>query len=80
MSKSFKIVVCSDLDYEQLIAEIYYEEKFVALVSQEEGPSSLKLEFPGQNQNEEAIIRRVDLKGFQEALEAAKNKLVEGSS
>lgn len=76
MESKLKIQICSDIDYNNLIAEIYFDEKFVALISQEDGVSNLKLEFPGLNQNEEAVIRKVDLDWFQEALLVAKKSLV----
>jgi hypothetical protein len=76
MDTKLKIVICSDVDYDNLIAEIYYDDKFVALISQEEGPSKLKVEFSGPTQNEEAILRKVDLDWFQHALEEAKEKLI----
>lgn len=41
-----KVVVCSDEDYDKLIAEIYIDENFVALVSQEQGLDQLVVEFP----------------------------------
>lgn len=75
MTSHHKIVVCSDSDYERLIAEIYVDEKFVALVSQEEGAENFKIEFPGLDQNENAVCRVTDLKCFLDAVEAAKSEL-----
>lgn len=77
MEKKLRVQVCSDVDYDNLIAEIYCDEKFVALISQEEGVSNLKVELPGPNQNEAAVIRKVDLDWFQKALQEAKKKLIE---
>lgn len=39
-----RIDICSDTDYEKLVAEIYCDNKFVALISQES--EQLMLEFP----------------------------------
>lgn len=49
---TFRIQVCSDVDYEKLIAEVYVDEKFVALVNQERGDGVLEVVFPGPSQNE----------------------------
>lgn len=43
MGKKFDITIGSDSDYEDLIAEIEYDNKLVALISQEEGFDNLKI-------------------------------------
>jgi hypothetical protein len=40
-----KVLVCSDLDYENLIAEIYAGDKFIGLISQEDGIGNFMVEF-----------------------------------
>lgn len=44
MAQDFEIVVGSDQDYEDLIADIYYRGEFVCLISQENGYDSLDME------------------------------------
>ena len=70
-----KLLIASDVDYEKLLVEIYYKEKFVALLSQEEGLDKLKIEFPGPDRVEELLLRKLDLKAFEEALEMAKQAI-----
>ncbi|QDQ28440.1 hypothetical protein FNU76_19915 [Chitinimonas arctica] len=76
MTNTVKIQVCSDTDFEQLIAEIYIDDKFVALVSQDEGVDNLRVEFPGSDQNESTITRKVDFEVLCHALSNARRELV----
>jgi len=72
---AFRIQVCSDVDYEKLIAEVYVDEKFVVLVNQERYDGVLEVVFPGPDQNESAVTRHVELPMLLEALEEAKSEL-----
>jgi hypothetical protein len=76
MNSAIKILVCSDTDYEQLIAEIYIDNKFVALVSQDNGVNDLQVEFPGCDQNQDAVGRKFDFNLFRDALERARTELI----
>lgn len=76
MSK-YRIQVASDTDYEELIAEIYVDERFVALVNQEHGKTDLRVDFPGPEQNQAALLRSVPLGTLLDALAAAKAQLLE---
>lgn len=78
MCDGLKVLICSDVGYDKLIAEIYHDGKYVALISQEDGPDRLVVEFPGPGMNEQAIARQVDLAWLEAALPAAKRKLIEG--
>ena len=71
----FSVMIASDEDHEEVYVEIYYDDKFVALVSQEYGLEHKMLEVPGPGLVEEQISRKVDLEGFQQALELAARKL-----
>ena len=73
----FSITLASGPDYERLFAEIYYDEKFVLLVSQENGPEDLLVEIPGPGLVEERICREVSWQGLLRALEAAAQILLE---
>lgn len=44
MNKKFTIETCSDLDYNEIIAIVSYEEETVAIISQEEGIENAKIE------------------------------------
>lgn len=71
----FSVMIASDLDHEKVYAEIYCDEKFVALVSQERGLGSKVLELPGPGLVEDQICREVDLEGFLQAVQVAARKL-----
>jgi hypothetical protein len=75
LDSDIKIIFSSDSDYEELTAEIFYKDKFIALLNQDEGLDRLKIEFPGSNVVEDAVLRKIDLAIFEKALEEAKRKL-----
>ncbi|EKM5716655.1 hypothetical protein B1H42_13775 [Enterobacter cloacae subsp. cloacae] len=64
-----KIVIASDVDYENLIAEIYLNDEFIALLQQENGVDDLKVEFASN-------INSVNFDWLQNALNEAKRKLL----
>jgi len=73
----FKVMIASDLDHDRVYAEIYCDDRFVALVSQEQGLESAVLEIPGPGLAEEQICRQVDLDAFIEAVNLARSRLAE---
>jgi hypothetical protein len=75
MKGGFRIGLASDVDYEELIAEIYLEDKLIALLSQDKGFRALRIEFPGCELNQDAITREADLEGFLIAVQEAKTAL-----
>jgi len=75
MSKEFTIVIASDSEHDEVFAEIYFQGKFVALVSQEKGLDQLRVEFPSSNIDESMVVREVDVDGFKQALITAAKKL-----
>ncbi|WP_230507140.1 hypothetical protein, partial [Serratia montpellierensis] len=64
-----KIIVSSDVDYEKLIAEIYCDEEFIALLQQEDGDNNIKVEFSPN-------IGVVDFDWLQQALLEARRTLL----
>ena len=70
-----EILLSSDGDYEKLTAEIFYNGKFIALLNQDEGVNSLKIEFPGTDVEEDMVLRKIDLAIFERGLELAKQKI-----
>ena len=44
MTSNFKIIISSDLNYNDLCAEIYYLDQFVAVITQEKGIENLMIE------------------------------------
>jgi hypothetical protein len=71
MSGFYHIKVSSLPDYEQLVAEIYVNDQFVALVSQEMGPDQTQLELTAV----EGPPIRMDIVTFENALAEAKRRL-----
>lgn len=75
LSKDFRIDIGSDIDYEDLVAIIYYKDQFVAQLSQEEGFAKLVIELPSAMNCKKPII--VQLQEFEEAIAHAKKRLWE---
>ncbi len=70
-----KILISSDPSYENLVAEIYYNEKFVALINQEQGENKLEIEFPDTRVDENFVERKMPLSFLTQAIEEAVRKL-----
>lgn len=70
-----KILISSDPSYENLVAEIYYKEKFVALINQEQGENKLEIEFPDTRVDENFVERKMPLSFLTQAIEEAVRKL-----
>ncbi|MEN4976590.1 hypothetical protein ABEI05_00515 [Erwinia billingiae] len=64
-----KIIIASDSDYVNLIAEIYCNDKFIALLQQEDGVTDIKVKFSSN-------IDALDLDWLQNALHEARKKLL----
>jgi hypothetical protein len=71
-----RIDVCSDIEFEHLIAEIYIDGKFVSLISQEDGRDNLKIEFPKVGVSEDSTSEQFDLEQFMRAVQQAKERLI----
>lgn len=67
-SAGLKIIIADLPDYRELVAEIYLDGKFVALISQEIKPGCFCIETPPNDCVESEVLRRVDLIQFQEAI------------
>ena len=74
MISKFKIIISSDSEYEDLCAEIYYEDQFVGILSQEFDFENLSIElYPSQNKKNWTF----NFSEFEEVLRFAKNSLWE---
>lgn len=71
---SYRILVCSDVDYDELVAEIFSEGKFAALVARSVD-GTFVTDFPWV-ENKDAATNRVDLSTFAAALGAAEKALL----
>ena len=70
-----EILISSDGNYDNLVAEIYIDDKYIALVSYDEDHNFF-VETPTMNRsNEEIITHKVEYNTFIELLEEAKNSL-----
>ena len=72
MSKDFSNLVASDVDLEELYAEIQYNNKAVAILTQEEGLERLKIQLLP---NKDGGDWNFYLADFFEAIEKAKHRL-----
>ena len=71
----FETMIASPPDYDNLVAEIYFDGKFVAIVSQEKGIGIFDIEIPSIRPVETLVAHKVELHGFLEAIEAACKRL-----
>lgn len=73
--QGFDMLLASPHDYQRLVAEIYYDGKFLALVSHERSPDEFDVETPGVECVQSMVTRKVDLQGFIDMLEKARQWL-----
>lgn len=69
--EGFHILLASPSEYERLVAEIYFNGLFIAMVTEEKEIGTYEIEMPGPVEVEELVLRRVNLKGFLEAINRA---------
>lgn len=71
---NFTVEICSDLDYEEMVADISYENQTIAIITQERGIEDMEivLLYP----NAEITSRNFPLNGFIEAITFAKKRLI----
>jgi hypothetical protein len=76
MNSDFEILISSNPNYEKLVAEIYLQGKFIALLNQDEGPEKIKIEFPSNDVDESLVLRHCYLKDLLEVLQEAECQLL----
>jgi hypothetical protein len=74
VKEGFDFLFADDPEYEDLIAEIYFDGEFVALVSQEAGFDSLDIQLHSRKDGEPWRFKVNELEG---ALQKAKSRLWE---
>lgn len=74
MEEKFKVRICSDLDYEDLVADIYFEDQIVAMLTQEQGFENLKIEVYPKNKQQAWLF---NFSEFEKSLQYAKQRLWE---
>lgn len=72
LKSNFKVVLFSHVDYQNMTAEVYCGDDFMALVSHENGGFQVEWAIPNN-----AKVPRYDLGALLEALTAAKDRLAE---
>jgi hypothetical protein len=77
-NRRIEIQVCSDTDYDRLIAEVYIDGVFVCLLSQEDGPDRLMIEFPRSAASNLDLAAIYSLSDFTEGVMRAKHELTKG--
>jgi len=75
MASKFDFLIANDDDHEKVFIEIYYDDKFVASISQEQGLNNLEIEFPGPGLVESLVTRKLPLKDFLDLVKDAAGKL-----
>jgi hypothetical protein len=73
--QGFEVILVSAPEYRALAAEIFFNGKFVALVTQERGLDRLELEIPQMNVDESKVIRKVPINGFLDCIAIARERL-----
>ena len=74
-NNSFSVILASSPDSAELVAEIYFGDKFVAMITSDHGVDRLEIEMPGPDLDQHQLLRRVDLDGFLNAIEKARMRL-----
>lgn len=74
MSKKFSLEFCSDLEYEELVADIYFEQYSIAMVTQENGIDNMEIEIFSTDKSIKPW--KLPLDAFIEILQQAKTSLI----
>jgi len=75
MNDKFRIILCSDLDYEEMVADICYEDYTIALLTQEKGIDNMEIEILPLPSNIKPF--KIPLDGFIRIINFAKKRLIE---
>ena len=74
MNKKLTVEVCSDLDYEEMVADICYEDHTIAMITQENGINNMQIEiFTPEETNSWSFC----LDDFIDIIVFAKKRLIE---
>ena len=74
LNKGFEVLIASLPDYDSVVAELYFDGHFLALISQEEA-GNFVLETPGCDLSEDQVLRKFDWRGFRDTVDEACNRL-----
>jgi hypothetical protein len=73
--QGFEMLIASPPRYNALVAEIYFDGRFVALISQERGSGLFDIETPEPNLVEDHVQRRVEWLNFRDMVDLACRRL-----
>lgn len=73
MNKKFTVEVCSDLDYEEMVADVSYGNHTIAMITQENGNMEIEIFLP----EKEIKSLKFPLNDFIESIVFAKKCLIE---
>lgn len=59
--RKFKILISSDIEYDDLCAEIYYENQYVGMLTQEKGFENLEIEINPPKEQEKWVFKFSEL-------------------
>ena len=74
MNEKFRVDISSDLEYEDLVADIYFEDQIVAILTQELGFENMEIKIYPSKKQERWIFRFSE---FEEVIQYAKRRLWE---
>ncbi len=74
MLNKFKIIISSDVEYNDLCAEIYFDDQFVGILTQEQGFENLEIEIYPPKSNDHWTFQMSE---FERVLQSAKQALWE---
>lgn len=75
MNEKFEVEICSDLDYEEMVADVSYENHTIAMITQEKGIDNMEIEIFSPEQ--EIKSWKFPLDDFIKIIEFAKKTLIE---
>lgn len=73
MKDKFRLVICSDVDYEGMVVDICYGNEAIGILNQDRGVDNIEI-LLSSSTNEDDV--KFPLKDFQEILEKAKKVLI----
>ena len=71
----FETIIASPYEYEELVAEMYLDGKFIGQITKEKGEDQMEIEFGDSQADTDAICRKVNLDGFLECVQTARDRL-----
>ena len=71
----FETIIASPYEYEELVAEMFLDGKFIGQITKEKGEDQMEIEFGDDEALPGSICRKADLDGFLECVQTARDRL-----